>query len=310
MWLVEEEEESDLEMLDTAAGKLLWSFPMRGGQREQVCAFSPDGSLWSFLHGVDESNTTVNMLDVATGRILWERPGQMRFAGDTGMALHREDSSKPPLLIDARTGAPKATLPPNFYTTVWNVTFTPDGRHFLIRGVQQRGRAPYFWEAWLEKLWPDVFGDNLHGVLVIESATGRELFRSFKRDRLAFTLSEDASTLMSFERVEVPGDRVVIRVYDVLPTRAWRWAIGVAAGTAVVLFGLRRALRKFKGRAASTKRTPPPSAGPAPPSSRAFTSIPYRARFWNEPKPWRATKTLMNMPDLPPRCLVCENGPC
>ena len=263
MWLVEEQHQSDLEMLDTATGKLVWSYPMKGGQRGSVCGFSPDGSLWSFLHKVDEKNLTATMFDVSSGRVRWERPSverKMYFAGETGIVLHQEDTSKPLLFLDARTGEQKAMAPRDFPTFNYHPALTPDGRHFLMRGMQKRNRQPYFWEPWLEKRWPDVFGDNLHGVLVMESATARELFRVVKLERQAFVLSEDASTLVAIERVEVPGDRVVIRVWDVRPTRAWLWAGGMAGVTGAVLIFLRWAWRMRPRRESVIPQRPFPSA--------------------------------------------------
>ena len=42
-------------------------------------------------------------------------------------------------------------------------------------GTFSRTREAFFWEAWFEKQWPELFGDGLPGVLVMESATGRGL---------------------------------------------------------------------------------------------------------------------------------------
>src|SRR5262249_12455129 len=140
------------------------------------------------------------------------------------------------------------TLAANFPTAP--PLLTPDGRHCLFLGVLQRKRE-YFWEAWLDKLWPDLFGDNLHCALVMESATGRELFRLFKQGRANYILSEDASTLVSVEPVEIPDYGCVMRVCDVSPARAWRWAVGVAAATGLALLALRWAWRRRKARKAT-----------------------------------------------------------
>lgn len=235
MWLRDEELESLFEMTDTATGKLLWSFPMRMGGNG---LFSPDHALVYLVHGVDrgKSVATLTMFDAATGRVLWERraDGTITFPANTGILLLQEDFSGPQRFLDARTGEEKATIPLDFTTANYIPVLTPDGRHFVIGGWQQRIREAHFWEAWLETRWPELFGDGLPGVLIMESATGRELFRTVNRGDHAHTLSDDASTLVTVDRLDDNGP-FVIRAWDVHATKAWLWAIGVSLGAGCAL---------------------------------------------------------------------------
>jgi WD40 repeat protein len=263
MWLRNEEQESLFEMSDTATGKLLWSFPMRLSEN---CEFSQDDSLVYLVHGVDRAKeaATLTMFDAATGRVLWERRGYgtTTFARNTGMLLQQDDFTTPQRVLDARTGEAKATLPFNFPTANCIPVLTPDGRSFAICGWQQRMRPPFFWEAWLEKQWPELFGDGLPGVLVVESATGRELFRAVNCGDHGCTLSHDASTLVVVDRHDDSGT-FVIRAWNVQPTRAWLWAIGVVLVTGCVCraftLGAARIFRRQTTAAAvPSLSTPPP----------------------------------------------------
>ncbi len=251
MWLRGEKNASNLEMIDTAAGKRLWSYAMKAGYN---CDFSPDEPLFAFVHG--EPKETLTMFDAATGRVLWERraEGTTYFARNTDIVLTQEDFTKPVLFLDARTGEQRATVPLNFTTANYIPMLTPDGRHFAIGGWQTRGREPYYGEAWLEKHVPAIFGNELEGVMVMESATGRELLRVLKRDAHSHELSADASTLITIEPLDNPGTVFAIRAWDVHPTKAWIWALGATLGAGLggrfIVLPLVRTFRKKAPKAA------------------------------------------------------------
>jgi hypothetical protein len=227
MWLRGEKKASKLEMIDTATGQRLWTHAMKDGYSYD---FSVDGSLCAFVHGAPKE--TLTMLDTATGRVLWERPagGTTRFAKNTGILLSQEDFAKPLLFLEARTGEQKATVPLTFTTANYIPMLTPDGQHFVMGGWQARNREPFFWEAWLEKRWPELFGNGSRGAIVMESATGRELLRVLQRDGHSHELSADASTLITIEPLDNPATVFVIRVWDVHATAAWMWGVGAALG--------------------------------------------------------------------------------
>jgi hypothetical protein len=129
----------------------------------------------------------------------------------------------------------------------------------LLHGYQSRRRESYFWEAWLEKRWPDIFGDHIPAVSVLETATGRELFRVLRHGWQARLLSDDGSTLVTVDALsDEARDGFATRIWDVSPTRAYLWAVGAAAGTGIVLLGLNRARRKWKERQACPRQAPLP----------------------------------------------------
>jgi hypothetical protein len=249
MWLRGDKKASNLEMIDTTTGQRLWTFAMKDGYSFH---FSPDGSLCAFLHG--QPKETLTMFDAVSGRVLWERPDAhfSYFARGTGILLHKDDQATPLMFLDAATGEPRATMPLTFTTHNYIPMLTPDGRHFAIGGWQTRNGGPYFWEAWLEKRWPEIFGAELEGVIVMESATGRELLRVLKRDKHAHELSADASTLITIEPVDNPATVFAIRVWDVHPTTAWMWAVGAAFGAGLVgRFIVLPLVRAFRNRNAA-----------------------------------------------------------
>src|SRR5207249_933569 len=123
----------------------------------------------------------------------------------------------PIVFLDSRTGERKGTAPLVFQGS--DFVPTPDGRHFVIRGQYQRNRPASFWEKWLDEHWPELLHDMAWGVLVMETTTGRELFRGVNCGKTSATLSADGSTLVTSEALEddvrVP---CLIRVWDVHPT--------------------------------------------------------------------------------------------
>lgn len=231
MWLRGDKQGSNLEMVDTATGRRLWTYAMKDGHS---CDFSSDGALCAFLHG--EPKATMTMIDAVTGRVLWERAGWSTtyFVRGTRILLHQDDDTAPVLFLDAATGEQKATVPLTFTTANCIPMLTPNGRHFAICGWDKRNRPAHFWEAWLEKGWPEIFGDGFEGVMVMESATGRELLRVLKRDGHSNQLSADASTLITIEPLGEPATVFAMCAWDVHPTRAWMWAAGAALGAGLV----------------------------------------------------------------------------
>jgi hypothetical protein len=230
---------------------------------EENHEFSPDGALWTYQWMRDDAYYERLAVEVKTGRILWQRVcdgSTLLFAGNTGIALDRESFNKPVQLIEASTGTAKATVPLDFQTTNFDgmkatghpPQLTLDGRHFFIRGFQTRNRSVLFWEAWLEQKWPEIFGVSGEGVLVMESATGRELLRLNNRGHDGCMLAEDGSTLLTLDS-EGFGRTSAIRVWDVQPTRAWVWAVGAAVATGFGLLALRWAWRRRKARKTMSK---------------------------------------------------------
>lgn len=250
MWLQDEKEASDLEMIDAATGQLLWSYTMKHAEH---VAFAPDNSVCFLVRRRDPKNSVLTMFDADTGRVLWEGPasGSTYFAKHTNVLLNQEDFDKPLRFLDARTGALQATVPLNFRTANYIPMQTRDGRHFVIGGWQMRNREPYFWETWLEKYWPELFGDDIDGALVMETATGRELFRVVNRAKESYALSDDGSTLVTVDPGPGPEKTVIIRTWDLGATRAWWWATGIAASIGLGLLSLRCLWRGRKARKAA-----------------------------------------------------------
>lgn len=186
VWLREDNEPSPLQMLDAVSGKVLWSHPMKRGYTFE---FSHDGSVCFLVRRLEDHplkrNYHLTMFDSASGQVLWERPagGNTYFARNENILLHQGEFDEPLQFLDARTGIQQATVPLNFPTANYIPMQTPDGRFFVIGGWQVRHREPYFWEKWLEKRWPLLFGEGLEGAMVMETATGRELFRVLGRAR-------------------------------------------------------------------------------------------------------------------------------
>jgi hypothetical protein len=245
MWLRAAREASNLEMIDTARGELLWSYAMQRGDNFE---FAPDGSLCYLVRQLEHTFFLATMFDAANGQVLWEKPayGTTRFAMDGAVLLYQEDFAKPVHFLDARSGAIQATIPLNFRTANYIPMLTRDGRQFVIGGWQMRNREPYFWETWLEKYWPELLGDDIDGALVMETATGRELFRVVNRAKESYALSDDGNTLVTVDPAPGPEKTVIIRIWDIPPTRAYRWAVGVTASTGVGLLALRWAWRRRK----------------------------------------------------------------
>jgi hypothetical protein len=252
LWDNEGQPLSDLGIIDTATGKRLWSC---GIQRGGECVFSPDNSLVHLVHGFDDGTPVATMFDANTGNILWQRTGRGKayFAQNADMVLHRDNLPIAPIqFLDPRTGAAEASVPLEFQLP--DLTPTPDGRYFVIRGHLPT-RQPAAWETWLDQHWPNLLKlnkDPVPAVIVFETATVREVFRTVGRDETLATLSADASTLVTVESVD-DGLREprVFDVWDVQPTKAWLWALGVALAAAIVWQIGVRLVQRFRKRKAA-----------------------------------------------------------
>ena len=71
---------------------------------------------------------------------------------------------------------------------------------------------------------------------MLETATGRELFRLLRHGWQARLLSDDASTLLTVDAADGDAEnRFIVRIWEVRPTRAYLWAMGAALATGMVL---------------------------------------------------------------------------
>jgi len=227
---------------------------------------SPDGSLVGFPCR-ERTGDALLMFDAGTGSLLWKRTGVMesRFLPGGEVIGY---SPWVLTLLDPRTGGEidglpnDVQVPPMAGKAPWP-TATPDGRHFHLRGIQTRNRTPFFGEKWLDKWLPQLFGEGRQTDVIVETATGRELFRLLGRGKRGVWLSDDGSTLVTADGES--QEDYILRVWDVRPRRAYAWTIGVAAGAWLAGW----ALRRLWTRARSSGR-PSPSGIPLGTPRRRF----------------------------------------
>jgi hypothetical protein len=229
--LVWADRQPSVEMLDAATGRLLWSSNVKSAMKAE---FSPDNALCYVTSG-----SQVTMLDAVTGRVLWERTGweEMRFVAGGGSVLHRENLRWNSLIIlDSRTG--RTRVPEGLEGTVH--ALSADRQVVALWATFPRQRLPEFLETALAKIWPQRFANQARGALVIDCATGEELFRVATDERLQqrYFLSDTGHTLITSEFLEHPN-QMRIRVWDVHATRAWLWSVGVTSALGLGLLGLR-----------------------------------------------------------------------
>jgi hypothetical protein len=256
---------SDLALIDANTGRLVDTREM---EQCELADFSADGSLMFMRHG-RQFDERLTMIDAATGRVLWQKAGRSsrEFIGEAGIA--HQERGKPVQLIDARSGEVMAIIPNSsaargdaeLWNHAWILDFvqTSDRRHFVFAGRQRRNREPHFWDKWLEKWSPNMFGDDVPALVIMESATGQELLRlaNAGNQPIWLKLSDDAGTLVTVDAFA--DGRRCVRVWDVQPTRAWLWAIGVTAATGIGLLAFRWAWRLRKARKTASKPISLPS---------------------------------------------------
>jgi WD40 repeat protein len=202
---------SRLAALELPTGRIVVESPFG---EEGAASFSPDGSLLR----VDSSDGRITMFELPSGRELWRNDagGYMSFAGATGVLLHHVGRNSYEG-IDARTGKRVWGPMRELSTDVIDISSIGDALHFLL--LSQVERQPYFWDRWLERIWPEGVGDSHHHALIIDKSTGRELFRLRNNRAMGYQLSADGSTLIG--QVRVNHQPSTIRVWDVHPRRAW-----------------------------------------------------------------------------------------
>jgi outer membrane protein assembly factor BamB len=228
----------------------------------EITAIPPDDSLWTCVCS-EKNKTYLAVLDGSTGQVLWKSPyhrrnAQVQVANGTVFSSDLDDQSNRVVMLDALTGRRKATVSDRNAFVIHTV---PNGRFAIAEAPPDR--PLHFWEEWLEQRWPELFCKARASVLVLDAATGREIFRASGEYHPEFgapCLSDDGSTLLTDDWLDSDSSSYVIKVWDVWPTKAYLWAIGAAAGIGIALVALNRLRRKLTGRAASTKQTPAPSA--------------------------------------------------
>jgi hypothetical protein len=261
LWLGQDPTETDLAVVDFATGRLRWRYPLKNASAHAHAGqFSADGSLLMVQHDIETKTWTgtLTVFDVASGRVLWEKFGRS-LIGRKGI-LHQEQDGV--ALFDLATGQRRGT---KLLDLTWindvaqqeSISWTrlkdsSEGAYFTFCGGQrQRDRKLSLLESWLPEWWSSVFGGDRSATVVMETATGRELFRHATAGNHAFysKLSDDASTLVTCDWID--EEHHMTRVWDVHATRAWRWAVGMAVVTGFVVLTLHWAWRRRKARKAA-----------------------------------------------------------
>jgi hypothetical protein len=208
----------------------------------------------------------VRVFDTA-GNELWKqsyRPGGSMYVGPVVVA--RRSDQDDVRLLDLRTGRFLAAVEFEQPLSV-PIKFCADGRHAVLQGVsdaqQQLRRLPRAalpapaaepaWKQWIQRWAPWLLPPPQdRSAVILETATGRELFRMKYATADEFWLSEDGSTVivasLADRGARALGVTAVIRVWDVHPGRAWRWAVIAGLGMATSLLVLRWGLRIAKRR--------------------------------------------------------------
>jgi hypothetical protein len=191
----------------------------------------------------------------AVGGELWKRPTEAKRVVCIGPAvLCHLAASHHVEVLELGTGHVIASVPFESKSGV-SATLTSDGQRALLRGGPRfdplflRGPPAPAWKQWVNRWLPWFLPPPKDwGVAVVETTTGRELFRMKHGEEYEFQLSEDGTTLVGTLRRDprtapVPGPApAVIRVWDVHPGQAWRWAItsGVIVAAGLMLLGYSR----------------------------------------------------------------------
>lgn len=237
---------SDLQMIDTASGKKLWSYVMIEGHS---ITYTSDGSRCAFIH-----NGGLTLFNTARGDIIWERPS-CQFAwfapGDRDL-FFLDDSNEILHFFDTRTGQIRAAAPVRLGSAFRDFMPTPDGRYVVVHGLPAEPNKSTKLLNWFHKQFPSVFGTGSSAVHVVETATGRELFH-IDRAGVGGYASDDGTTLLTLDGPI--DDTIVLRFWNVSPAKAWEWTIGVVAVGGLVVLGAWRLIKKRRALNAA------PSAG-------------------------------------------------
>lgn len=244
---------SNLEMIDARTGRLLWIHPMRIGNS---CEFSPDGAYCCFFEiypRLWEFEKISTIFHVASGRIQWTAKGWAQWTDN--LLLYQAQPDHPMQLIEPRSGKLLAAPALHMYRHATGPIQTRDGRRVLVMGTKATETAfPLkLWQKW----WPGRFREQASTVVVptvviLDAATGRQLYRLTGYGRAYCSLSEDGGTFITVDEI-LGGFAVRVWDVDVSATRAYLWAIGAAAGAAIVLLGLRLTWGKLTRRSTSVE---------------------------------------------------------
>lgn len=260
VWRIDPGGDVNLVLVDTPSGRAIAQVVM---PPLQFATFSPDSKL---VHCQTQPEDRHFMLDAATGKRLWEKKtvGWLNNYGQGSDLVFQEDHDKRYQLLDGPTGAVRLTLPLDFPTQNHLPSFTPDGRRLVIRGWRQLQREPHFWETWLAKWRPAIFGDELEGVIVVDTSTGQELLRLVNRAQVGDGryLCDDGEILVTIDGDENDPDGAVISVWEVSPRRAWTWALGVVAAACVLACMVRVSWKKWRRGPTIASATPSPPSLP------------------------------------------------
>jgi len=226
-----------LEIIDVNTGNVLGNVKTPHRPNEERFRFSPDSRLLSFV-----TRKFAGMADAESGQVLWQRHiyySSDLFAKNADIMLRQDEPNKWADFIDTRSGKFKAAIPVTFYDD--EMTLTPDGRHCVISGKRYRNDPPRPWERWLDTHCPWLLNSEAACVVVMETATWRELFRTVNRGEIGH-LSADGSTLATSENLGTSENAgpVVVRIWDLSPAKAYLWAIGAALATALGICSSRK----------------------------------------------------------------------
>jgi hypothetical protein len=228
------------------------------GDRRRI----PVQDVWNYQFNEDSSLFVVqgwngmSVFEFPSCRLAWQRKSDSRtkFADKKGIILGMNRGSVE--IIDARTGDTHTSKLFGF-SPLNAVTFTPSQDHFVVQGLEKRSETLAAWEMLLAKWKPELFAEDRRCVIVGETASGRELCRVFQ-DGKCF-VSADGSALAIVTQGDT-GAKVITRVWDVYPDRAWRFAIGTSLSAGLALLVVHHGMCKRRRNAGKA-----PTAAPAIP---------------------------------------------
>jgi hypothetical protein len=243
-----------LEMVDLRSGAiqvLRTEVPGQDFQRSTRFLDEPAGAQPSNHSLVLATKDSAGSLMTITpeGDVIWSQQLGSRVPGmKANIVLERHKHFDQLDAVNIRTGQGCRVSPVDFEENPGrSATLSAHGSHVVMIGADlrpppRRGSL----EAWLHEKWPKLFPLSRSGVVVVESATGRECLRLLRNDSQVVQLSADGSTLVTFEALvqkgmaadwDLPLPAARVSLWDVHPRRAWMWAIAWsgAAGIALLL---------------------------------------------------------------------------